>query len=353
MAIIKFINKRENKKGEKITYKTLGSVRRLINYILRDDKTRKDLMGGIFCNPHSAYDEFILTKAMHGKLPVDTVSKSEEVIHFTQSFKVEEITPELAKEIADKLLTHKLFEGFQVVYAVHLDQRHIHTHFAINSVNYENGLRWHISKNDLQSIKDWSNELCIENNLSVLPKMERNRNAKIKPENRLSDPVSYGEYRAKNEGRSWKAEVLHAGMAVRKVARNREEFIELMNKIGYQVRWEDTRKDITFTNHDGKKINSDKLGFPAKNFTPLTKESLEKQFAINRQVEENKNTSIQMEQDQLRHQILKLADSLTKDANPYPFQNDSALKPYHVDGQALKDRIKEAEKGKGFDWEQE
>jgi hypothetical protein len=143
-------------------------------------------------------------------------------------------------------------------------------------------------------------------------------------------------------------------MTVRKVARNREEFIELMNKIGYQVRWEDTRKDITFTNHDGKKINSDKLGFPAKNFTPLTKESLEKQFAINRQVEENKNTSIQMEQDQLRNQILKLADSLTKDyANPYPFQNDSALKPYHVDGQALKDRMKEAEKGKGFDWEQE
>ncbi len=354
MAIVAFFNGRKNKKGEKLTYKTLGSVRRLINYILQESKTRDELMGGIYCNPKTAFDEFVLTKAIHNKLPEGPVSKSEEVIHFTQSFKIEEITPELAKDIADKLLTHKLFEGFQIVYAVHTDQKHIHTHFAINSVNYETGLRWHISKYDLQKIKDWSNELCRENNLSVLPKMEQQRIPKVKMENRLHEHVSKGEYRAAKEGRSWKTETLYAGMAARKVSRSRDEFIEIMNKFGYQVRWEESRKDITYTNSDGKKINSDKLGYPAKNFTPLTKESLEKQFALNRQVETNHNTSIQIGQERLRNQLFKMADTLAKNSSdPYPFQNSDSLKPYFIDGQALKDKIIESEKGKGLDWEKD
>ncbi len=354
MAIIAFFNRRKNKKGEKLTYKTLGSVRRLINYILQESKTREELMGGLLCNPKTAFEEFVLTKAIYGKLPEGGISKSEEVIHFTQSFKIEEITPELAKEIADKLLTHKLFEGFQIVYAVHTDQKHIHTHFAINSVNYETGLRWHISKNDLQGIKDWSNELCRENNLSILPKMERNRIPKSRTENRLHEPVLHGEYRAIKDGRSWKAETLYTGMATKRVSRNREEFIDLMKQFGYEVRWEDSRKDITFTNWEGKKINSDKLGFPSRNFTPLTKEALEKQFAINRQVEENKNHSIQVEQSMLRSQLFKLANTLTHDYNnQYPFQNNEAFKPFYVEGQALRDRAIESQKGKGLDWERE
>lgn len=350
VASIEIISGKKNSRGERTTYKTLGSVRRLIHYILREDKTRDHLKGGVYCNPDTAYDECILTKAIHNKLPTDAVSRSNQLSHFVQSFDAEEVTPELAKKIADELLEFKLFEGFQIVYAVHIDTKHIHTHFAINSVNYENGLRWHISSNELQQIKDYSDELCRKYNLSVIPKKDKtNQN-----ENRRSRHMSSGEYRARNEGRSWKAETLYAGLAAKKVARNQEEFIGIMNSFGYQIRWEETRKDITYTTPAGKKINSDKLGFPARNYTPLTKENLEKQFAINRQVEENHNNTVLVEQEQLRHYLLKLANSLTHDnTNPYPFQNSDVLKQYNLEGQALKDKILESEKGKGIDWERD
>jgi hypothetical protein len=130
--------------------------------------------------------------------------------------------------------------------------------------------------------------------------------------------MSSGEYRAKREGSSWKAEILHAGLAAKKVARNQDEFIGIMNSFGYQVRWEETRKVITYTTPAGKKISSDKLGFPDRNYTPLAKKALEKQFAINRQVEGTHNITILGEQEQLRHYLLKLANSLTHDnTNPY------------------------------------
>lgn len=356
MAIIKFINRNENRHGKKVEYKTLGSVKRLIDYILREDKTNDLLKGGIYCNPDTAYDEFILTKSIHGKLPDGPISKSEEAIHFTQSFKVEELTPELAKKIADELLTHELFKGFQVVYAVHTDQKHIHTHFVINSVNHDDGKRWHISKNDLQAIKDKSNELCREYNLSVLPKMERNRlkgqNTRKENIDRLHEPITQGEYRARRERRSWKVETLYTGMAAREIAKSKEEFIEIMNSFGYSVRWEDSRKDITYTNSDGKKINSDKLGFPDKNFTPLTKEELEKQFALNKQMIRNKNSTVILSQEQLSHQILKLAKTLSYNENPYPFQ--SGMNTGSSDqGQELRDRIKELQKGSGIHWNKE
>jgi hypothetical protein len=146
---------------------------------------------------------------------------------------------------------------------------------------------------------------------------------------------------------------LHAGLAAKKIAKSKDEFIEIMKSIGYTIRWEHSRKDITITNRDGKKVNSDKLGFPDRHYTPLTKEALEKQFALNRQVKENINKTVIFEKEQLQNQILKLAKELTNDnTNRLPFQN-SDLKSAALDGQAIKDKIKELEKGKGLNWERD
>lgn len=344
MAVIEFINGKKNKSGERTSYKTLASARRLIDYVLNPLKTNEHLIGGVLCNADTAFDEFILTKSIYNKLPTNTVSKSNQVIHFVQSFDKEEITPEVAKEIADKLVTHDLFKGFQMVYAVHTDKEHIHTHFVINSVNYENGYRWHKSKFDLKDLKDYSDELCKEYNLSVIKKKNHDNNKSKYHE-------SSGEYRSRQDGRSWKAETLYAGMNAKKVAQSKEEFIEIMNSLGYKVRWEDARKDITFTNKDGKKINSDKLGYPGKNFTPLTKDALLKQFERNKQAFVNKNETLLFEQERTKSEILNAISKLTYEpSNPYPFQD-----MYHdhasAEGQAMIDKIKELQKGKGLDWE--
>jgi hypothetical protein len=348
VAVIEFINGKRKNNNPPITYKTLGSVRRLINYIFSLEKTTEALMGGIYCNPITAYEEFILTKAMYNKLPEAQVSKSNQLIHFVQGFSGKEASPELAKKIAEELLQHSLFEGFQIAYAVHIDTDDIHTHFVINTVNYTNGPRWHISSSDLQKIKDRSDEILRSYNLSVINKLELHNEAK-----RRNRHISHGEYRASMDGRSWKAETLYAGLAAKKIAKDKDEFIHIMNDAGYKIRWEESRKDITFTNSDGKKINSDKLGYPGRNYTPLTKDALERQFALNRQVVENKNKSVVIQQDILKDKMLKLTSDLTRNDTQYPFQNSDALKEMVSEGQAIKDKMKQNQKGKALDWERE
>lgn len=341
MAIIEFISGKKRPDGTKITYKTLGSLKRLIYYIQRADKTNEALMGGIYCNPNTAYDEFVLTKEIYNKCPkLEGEISGRQAIHFTQSFEGWEVTPEKAKEIAFEFLKHEHFKGYQVTFAVHTDTKNVHTHFVLNPVNYETGEGWHKDRNMIPELQKWNDELCRKHGLGITQKKK--------------DHVNSGEYRAAKRGENWKAETLHCGLEVRKIAKSREEFIALMEKFGYKVRWEENRKDITFTAPNGKKINSDKLGYPKRGYLPLTKEALEKQFALNRQVESNQVKSINRGNAELGKNLLKFAEKIARDNayNDYPFQRQ-----WHnygkLEGEALKERINELSKGQGFDWEVE
>jgi hypothetical protein len=293
------------------------------------------------------------------------------------NFKGWEATPELAKKIAEEFLGNWRFKGFQIVYTVHTDTDDIHVQFAINSVNHETGLRWHSTRDYPSKLIEFSNEICSRYGLSTvkLKNHEKdNRKEYLKESSRSPDSsrtvdtkasrnrrtrhLSSGEYRAAQNGRSWKREALLAGMDVKKIAHSREEFIELMGRVGYDVVWKESRKDITFitpyVRKDGKrnKINSDKLGFPERNYTPLTKAALEKQFALNRQVKQNDNKIILKHQDQIG-QLINLAHKITAEsANEYPFQN-ALMKSGGKEGQALKDFITELDKGKGLGWERD
>lgn len=253
MATIEFINRKN---------KTYEAMKRVINYITRSDKTEEDLVYGNLCNKDNAYDDFVQLKQMYGK------EKGRQYIHFVQSFSPDEdITPELANEIARRLISHPVFDGFQVLIATHTDTPHIHTHFVINTVNSETGEKWHKSKYDLQAIKDYSDELCREYGLNV-----------INNENKEKGHQSSGEYRSKQKGTSWKYELFLAVTACMKTATSREEFINKMNELGYQVIWKDDKTYVTFITPDGKKCRNKKL-YPPERFT---KENMEKVFEENR-----------------------------------------------------------------------
>ena len=342
MAIIEFISGKERPDGSKITYKSLASLKRLIRYIQRPDKTNENLMGGIYCNPQTAYEEFVLTKESYNKCPKleGEITNNRQAIHFAQSYEGWEVTPEKAKEYAYEFLQHEYFKGFQITFAVHTDTNNVHVHYVLNPVNYETGKGWHPGNDMIPELQRWNDELCKKHEISVTRKKK--------------DHIKAGEYRATQRGQSWKADTLHCGLECSKVAMNREEFIQLMGKFGYKIRWEDSRKDITYTTPTGKKVNSDKLGYPKHGYTPLTKESLEKQFAINRQIQNNRNKSLINEHENLKNSLLRFAEKIAKD-NSYkdcPFQ-----KQWHafgkLEGEALKERLAELAKGQGLDWEQD
>lgn len=253
MATIEFINRKN---------KTYGGMKRVLKYIARSDKTTEHLIYSIFCDKDTAYEDFIQVKKLFGK------ESGRLYIHFIQSFSPDEnITPETANEIARRLLSHPIFKGFQIVMATHTDTPHIHTHFIINSVNAETGRKWHISSQDLQSLKDFSDELCREYGLSVIDNEKKEKGHK-----------SSGEYRSQRRGESWKYELFLAVTSCLRTAVSREDFIDKMNALGYQVIWRDNRTYVTFITPDGKKCRNRKL-YPPERFT---KENMEKCFEQNK-----------------------------------------------------------------------
>ena len=239
-------------------------MKRLIDYIFNANKTDNLFFcGGKNCDWKNAYDDFMSVKEDYGKMG------GIQAIHFTQAFSPEDnVTPQMAMELAERLLEFEKFNGFQIIYAVHNDRNHIHTHFVINSVNMETGLKWHMGKNekDLQPIKDFSDKLCKEYGLKTLTEVVMGKGG-----------MTETEYRRKTMAESWKYEMYLSVLNARNRAVSKEDFINIMKELGYDVKWEDSRKYITFTSPNNLKCRNSKI-YPTQLFT---KEALEKQFEVN------------------------------------------------------------------------
>jgi hypothetical protein len=289
-----------------------------MNYITRKDKTNSNLVTGINCNPESAIAEMMITKKINNKLG------GRQFIHFVHSFSPkEEVEPEKLHEISLELLKHKKFKGFEILAATHIDRDHIHTHFILNTVNQETGLKWQQSQKDLNKIKMYSNELCHRHGLK----------------HSIVDIYSY------------KYKTFLAAKECRNISISKDNFIDNMNKLGYKVRWEDSRKDITFIPPKGKKINNDKL-YPPENYT---KEALLKRFELNKQYQnrqkefQEKQKEYQKKQDNENKKQLALQTLKMILDNPR-LQNYKEPKD-KLQGRALKEEMLEQSKGKGFDWD--
>ncbi len=87
------------------------------------------------------------------------------------------------------------------------------------------------------------------------------------------------EYRSAAKGESWKFRLMNTIDQCMKYAETKEEFISLMESEGYQVRWTDSRKNITYTTPEGMKCRDDRL-----HETKYTKEVMEREFRIRAEI---------------------------------------------------------------------
>lgn len=329
----------------RVTYKTHASMRKVINYIYADHKTEQLLRQGLGCSPDTAYKEFMLTKQIFDKTEN---GERRMVIHFTQNFKPGEVTPEVAAEIATKLLQDQMFAGYQVAYATHVDRGHIHTHFVVNACNQDTGHQWNMSASGLQHLKDLSDELCREYNLSVIQK------------NIHKPHKSYGQLKAEENGTGWIKESKMAVDNVMRIATSKEDFIAKMKMLGYQTTWTDSRKNITWTfdtPNGTRKIRNTRFYPPEK----YTKEALYNRFLANKQYQEQRakrlednNREDMNEVDQMMAGagiLFRLMVQMGKQTH-YPYQNQARLEALKTDNVEAKiERAREAGKGYGIDWE--
>lgn len=257
----------QDKSGKYMKYDTKSKMKYILDYVHDPEKTRSELQSGtLLMNPENAYDEFMLTKQLWGK---DQEGKRM-CMHYIQSFKPGEVTPELAKQIADEFVKQKNFQGFQISYAVHTDKDHIHTHFILNTVNVEDGHKWQLA--DLKILRRVSDRLCKKHGLSILPEKE------------VAKSKSPAQRDAERKGTSWKKETQMAVDAALEVAENHTEFFWLMNKQGYQVRWKNEYKYVLFINPDGKKMRNRIFENPGN----YTKEAMRERFRENYKRHKNK-----------------------------------------------------------------
>ena len=246
----------------KYAKQSAGALGGVAAYVAQTNKTMQEngrqLVSGQNCTPPLAVREFLTTRAMHRKeSPVW-------FYHYVQSFAPSErVTGELAHEIA-KLFAARAWPESEVLIATHIDREHIHSHFIVNSVCYGSDKMLRQGPGTLARLRPISDELCAAHGLSVLPRQETK-----------TQGLGAREYRSATKGESWKFRLMNTIDECMKYAADKDAFVSLMESEGYQVRWESTRKYITYTAPDSMRCRDNKL-----HEEKYCKEAMEHEFRI-------------------------------------------------------------------------
>ena len=248
-----------------IRYKSqsAGALHGVAGYVSQKQKTQQEdgwqLVSGQICTPQLAAQEFLATRQMHRKdSPVW-------FYHYVQSFSPdEEITGALAHQVAREF-AQQAWPDSEVLIATHTDAEHIHTHFIVNAVCHESGKMLRQGPCTLKNLRALSDKLCMKYGLSVLEKQQPKK----------AKGMSSREYRSAVKGESWKFRLMNTIDQCMRYASTKEEFIALMKSEGYEVRWTDGRKSITYTTPTGMKCRDDRL-----HDGKYTKEVMEHEFRI-------------------------------------------------------------------------
>ena len=225
MATVTYI--RESKQS-------ISAMKGVIDYCCQDKKvydeiSNQRLVSGVNCDGENAFKEFMATKKSYGK------TDGMNFYQYVQSFSPEEnITPHQAHEIAIEF-AEKAWTGYEVLVATHCDVQHIHSHFVINSVSFENGKKLRQNPNTLKSLRALSDEICRHHNLSTL-----------EPYSKDGMKISTREYHTAVKGQSWKFKLMNDIDKAMNISGSKEDFINAMSIMGYSVTWTDDRKYITY-----------------------------------------------------------------------------------------------------------
>ena len=203
---------------EKTNKEIYDDLHNELEYIGEDYKTEKKLyVTGINCETQSAYEEMMMIKKHYKK------EKGNIAFHSIQSFAADEVTPDEAHEIGLQLAKEMWGDRFQVVVATHLNTKHIHNHFVINSVSFVDGKKYYDNRKNYAELRRLNDSLCKEHNISSIE--EKKTKSGLYYPNYLKN-VSYNNYytQAKQD--------LDYAIAI---SNNYDEFLKIMNNLNYET----------------------------------------------------------------------------------------------------------------------
>ena len=292
MAILKIVNRRNGKRKR-------SHLAGVIKYVLKTEKTEEKLIYGQNLEPERAYQMMMETKDLFNK------RKGMDYFHFVLSYPPnEKITPEQALEQAKELLERtKKFRGYETLVAVHRDKKHIHVHFIVNSVNFVDGRKFHLSRKELEALKQLQNQINIEKGFSAAPGKYQDMNGEERTETVSNDKNTYQLLKRAESGevKSYVQTCAISVLTQAARASSKEEFIQLMDQDGFETIWDDNKKHITFIDKERAaageqkcKIRLSKLADYYAEFKNLnTKEDLIHGFDENRRVSAEARANIE------------------------------------------------------------
>ena len=258
MAIVAYV---------KVKKQSAGAMYGVIKYCTRDDKVRDTetgmrIVSGINCNGENSFREFMTTKAAYEKM------EGTYYYHYVQSFSHKEgITYQEAHNIAREFAS-EAWPGHEILVSTHLDTKNPHSHFVINSVNFENGYKLRQDTHTLKHLRELSDRICMSHGYSI-----------IKNPKKHTSYMSRGEYRATMKRSSWKFELKQNINRVMKKCGSRKDFVQEMKRRGYDMIWTNERKYITFICPDGNRCRDIKLHEPK-----YLKERIEDEFKLREEI---------------------------------------------------------------------
>ena len=250
----------KNKTAIEIENKNFDEAERLAAEILglpydHFAKEEKKFVSGINCTPDNA-KEIMLS------LLEDTDSSDIQAYHGYQSFKPNEVTPDVAHAIGVQLANELWGEDFPVIVATHIDKGHVHNHFCLSATGFS-GKRYHDCKATYKLMRDTSDRLCREYGLSVIEKPKKENRKHI------------AEVHAKQQGIPTIRDQIRADIdSVVKYEVTLKSFYKRMQLLGYKFEYRGQYLRIKPYGYN-KFFRMDKLG------AEYTEEGLQARMAYN------------------------------------------------------------------------
>ena len=197
-----------------------ATVNKAIDYICNPEKTAgRFLISSFACAPETAAIDFEYT------LDHCRENSPNQAYHLIQSFYPGEVSYEEAHrigvELADKVLEGK----YAYVVTTHIDKEHCHNHIIFCAADHIHYDKYHDCKKSYYRIRNLSDELCREHQLSVIEPGEKRGQKHI-------------EWQAEKAKSSWKSEIRKDINSTIRASSTYEEFLQILTAKGYEIKGE-------------------------------------------------------------------------------------------------------------------
>lgn len=218
---------------EKTDLSNYKDLDKSLEYIKDDFKTEEKLfVSGINCIPSNALKEMVDVKKRFMK--EDGIL----AFHAYQSFKEGEVTPDEAHNIGIELAKEMWGDRFQVVVSTHLNTKHYHNHFVINSVSFVDGKRYYDNRTTYAELRRLNDLICEEHNISHLK--EKKTKSGLNYLNYQNKGIIYSNY--------YKQAKIDLDIAISK-SHSYQEFLTILKNMNYEVKVRSGKLSIRGSNY--------------------------------------------------------------------------------------------------------